>query len=353
MLGKRAGEFLWFLPRTAAVRQTHPVQCREEEREKTEGAWNLSDQIFDAYMEFCLGRCHVTKFAEKEMNLTAQMEGEASLEILRTLLNLHCHIVLGAEEAIERGFARLEPNMSEVQSDPFYYGYYLYLKALYLKTPDQTEYAKDRIYELFQKADDHKGYLLWMLIYLDEKLAYDFGLQLQKIKRFMIQAGAAAFYGLRPSAFWNQDHSRAKKITDFAESHSFLWGPCLTIPVYSLVHKDKGFSEELLFDLILSFQREESKEGLQAICSMLIRETVPIGVIIYIFKKAVRAGIQMIGLQESYLHYDSKTDIRILRRKECTAVIFRTATVWQPERAYLYANLVKNRRKYEAVFPSF
>ena len=41
--------------------------------------------------------------------------------------------------------------------------------------------------------------------------------------------------------------------------------------IYGLVLKDKGFSEELLFDLILSFQREESKEGLQAICSMLIR----------------------------------------------------------------------------------
>ena len=180
--------------------------------------------------------------------------GRGILKILRTLLNLHCHIVLGAEEAIERGFARLEPNMSEVQSDPFYYGYYLYLKALYLKTPDQTEYAKDRIYELFQKADDHKGYLLWMLIYLDEELAYDFGLQLQKIKEVYDTGRCSSFLWFEAVSIWNQDHSRAKKITDFErEIIHFgicrdLFGKSMKKHIYGLVLKDKGFSEELLFD---------------------------------------------------------------------------------------------------------
>lgn len=328
------------------------------EKERNEGAWNLSDQIFDAYMEFCLGRCHVTEFAEKEMNLTAQMEGEASLEILRTLLNLHCHIVLGAEEAIERGFARLEPNMSEVQSDPLYYGYYLYLKALYLKTPDQTEYAKDRIYELFQKADDHKGYLLWMLIYLDEELAYDFGLQLQKIKEVYDTGRCSSFLWFEAVSIWNQDHSRAKKITDFErEIIHFgicrdLFGKSMKKHIYGLVLKDKGFSEELLFDLILSFQREESKEGLQAICSMLIRGNCTDECYHIYFKKAVRAGIQMIGLQESYLRTIPKDRYPYLEKNVLLYFSY-SNSLSSRERAYLYANLVKNRRKYEAVFPSF
>jgi hypothetical protein len=81
----------------------------------------LSDKIFEAYMNFCLGKCNVMEFVENEKRLISQMEGRASCEILRTMLPLHCHIIQGAEEAIERGFVRLEPNMSEIHSDPLFW----------------------------------------------------------------------------------------------------------------------------------------------------------------------------------------------------------------------------------------
>lgn len=326
--------------------------------DRKDGLWNIADKIFEVYMEFCLGRCHVTEFAEKERRLIAQMEGDASCELLKTLLYLHCHIILGEEEAIERGFARLEPNMSEIHSVPFYYGYSLYLKALYLKTPDQIDYARDRIRGLFQETEDHKGYLLWMLIYLDEEITYDSGLQLQKIKEVYEIGQCNSFLWFEAVSSWNQDHSRAKRITAFErEIIHFgikydLFSKSMKKHLYSLVLKEKGFSEELLCDLIWSFEKEESREGLQAICSMLIRGSCIDECYHIYYKKAVQMGIQMIGLQESYLRTIAKDRYPYLEKNVLLYFSY-SNSLSSRERAYLYANLVKNRRKYEAVFPAF
>lgn len=320
--------------------------------------WELSDKIFESYMEFCLGKTHVTEFVKKEKQLIGQMEKDASCEILRTLLSLHCHIILGTEEAIERGFTRLEPNMSEVQSDPLYFGYYLYLKALYLKTPDQIMYARERIHTLFQEADDHKGYLLWMLIYLDEDLTYDSTLQLQKIKELYENGQGNSFLWFEAVSIWNRDHSKFKiigaferEIIHFGVVHDLL-SKSMRKHLYSLILKEKGFSEELLSDLLLLFQKEETQEGLQAICSMLIRGSCIDECYHIYYKKAVQTGIQMIGLQESYLRTIAKDRYPYLEKNVLLYFSY-SNSLSSRERAYLYANLVKNRRKYETVFSSF
>ena len=318
----------------------------------------LSEKFFEAYMNFCLGKSHVTDFVEHEKRLIGQMEGKAAYEIMRTLLYLHCHIIQGAEEAIERGFMRLEPNMSEIHADPFYLGYYLYLKALYLKQPEQTAYARDQIHGLYSQSGEKKGYLLWMLIYLDEDLAYDFGMQLQKIRELYETGQANSFLWFEAASIWNQDHSRVKSIGAFEQeiihfgiSHD-LFGKSMKKHIYSLVLKEKGFSELLLADLILSFQKEESQEGLQAICSMLIRGNCIDECYHIYYKKAVQTGIQMIGLQESYLRTIAKDRYPYLEKNVLLYFSY-SNSLSSAERAYLYANLVKNRRKYEALFPSF
>lgn len=318
----------------------------------------LSEKIFEAYMNFCLGKCRVMEFVENEKRLIGQMEGRASCEIQRTLLSLHCHIIQGAEEAIERGFVRLEPNMSEIHSDPFYFGYFLYLKALYLKTPDQITHARDQIHGLYPDAGEKKGYLLWMLIYLDEDLTYDSGLQLQKMRELYETGQCNSFLWFEAATIWNQDHSRIKSIGAF-EQEVIHFGICNDLfsksmlkHIYSLVLKEKGFSEFLLADLILSFQKEESQEGLQAVCSMLIRGNCMDECCHIYYKKAVQAGIQMIGLQESYLRTIAKDRYPYLEKNVLLYFSY-SNSLSSRERAYLYANLVKNRRKYESVFPSF
>ena len=70
------------------------------------------------------------------------------------------------------------------------------------------------------------------------------------------------------------------------------------------------------------------------------------------YKKAVQAGIQMIGLQESYLRTIAKDRYPYLEKNVLLYFSY-SNSLSSRERAYLYANLVKNRRKYESVFPSF
>ena len=60
----------------------------------------------------------------------------------------------------------------------------------------------------------------------------------------------------------------------------------------------------------------------------------------------------MIGLQESYLRTIPKDRYPYLEKNVLLYFSY-SNSLSSRERAYLYANLVKNRRKYEAVFPSF
>jgi hypothetical protein len=234
----------------------------------------------------------------------------------------------------------------------------LYLKALYLKTPDQIAHARDRIHGIYPEAGEKKGYLLWMLIYLDEDLTYDSGLQLQKMRELYETGQCNSFLWFEAASIWNQDHSRIKSIGAF-EQEGIHFGICHDLfsksmqkHIYSLVLKEKGFSEFLLADLIASFQKEETQEGLQAVCSMLIRGNCMDECYHIYYKKAVQAGIQMIGLQESYLRTIAKDRYPYLEKNVLLYFSY-SNSLSSRERAYLYANLVKNRRKYESVFPSF
>lgn len=68
-----------------------------------------------------------------------------------------------------------------------------------------------------------------MLIYLDEELAYDFGLQLQKIKEVYDTGRCSSFLWFEAVSIWNQDHSRAKRSLILRERSfiSAFAGTCL------------------------------------------------------------------------------------------------------------------------------
>lgn len=319
------------------------VQYLEEEDETVREGKIRDGEVLQSYIDFCSGKISQEEFIQKEEQLLKNMPKGWRADFYKRFA---AHLkILFQKESIEE----IIPNTEEGISDELLC-YEQYLRALYTKKAEDIQSAVETVRANYEKSNK-KGILLWLLIYMDEDLAYDQEKQLEEIKKIYNEGFRQKLLMFEACSIWREVPELLSDLSSF-ELDTLEFGieqdilnEAMIERVCFLMSKDKVFSEKKLCVLMHIYAVCPSNRVLQGICILLIQGNCMDANCHPYYKKAVEEEIQVIGLQEAFLRTISEGEYPVL--PEETLVYFTYSnSLSRREQSRLYANVIKNRRRY-------
>lgn len=321
-------------------------QKEEQSREK---------KLFELYIDFCTGKIPLEDFAERGHMVLQKMPDHPKKNSIYKLMELHLDLLLGEEDAPGR-----MPDVSEYEEYPMILAYVLYLKAFYKRDQDSIQTAVSKISEIFSQCGqtDAKGFLFWFLMQLDQNLAQDLAGQAENMKELyqegiknpLLRFEGCCVIGEQPELL-HRIESYEIWLLEFGAREKLL-NENLVQRICFLISRNKIFSEEVLWMLICVYKEYPSPEVLQGICALMIQGNCMDEDCHPYYEKALHQGIQLIGLQEAFLRTIPDTQYPVLP-EEILMYFTYSNSLSRQEQGALYANVVKNRRKYRRLFPNY
>lgn len=321
-------------------------QREEQSREK---------KLFELYIDFCTGKIALPTFAERGHMVLQKMPDNPKKNSAYKLMELHLDLLLGEEDVAER-----MPDESQYTEYPMIRAYVLYLKAFYQKDQDSIHTAVSQIEEIFEQCGpgQAKGFLLWFLMQLDVNLAQDFNRQLEQMKELyqegvknpLLRFEGCCVIGEQPELL-HRIESYELWLLEFGASEKLL-NEKLIQRICFLISRNKIFSEEVLWMLMCIYKEYPSLDVLQGICALMIQGNCMDEDCHPYYEKALQQGIQLIGLQEAFLRTIPDTEYPVLP-EEILMYFTYSNSLSRKEQGALYANVVRNRRKYRRIFPNY
>lgn len=323
----------------------------EEENEEIIQGKKKDEEVLDCYIEFCTGQIPLEEFIEREHRILERMPW-GWRKVFYRLFSVHLRILDNDLTIQEDDFTLPEEGISEELRS-----YGSYLKALYTKRPEDIKKAVDKTTEIY-KESGKKAFLLWILIYIDESLAYDQKKQLNEMKDIYQRGFSQKILMFEACSIWNEVPELLHKLSSF-ELDALEFGVQKNLLSENLVQricflssKEKVFSEETLLLLMHIYEVMPVGRVLQGICVLLIQGNCMDRDCHPYYQKAVMEEIQVIGLQEAFLRTIPEGEYKVL--PEETLVYFTYSnSLSRREQSRLYANVIKNRRRYGSLFENY
>lgn len=347
------GSKAYVLIKTVNEELSLQIVFHENETPEFQKEQRRNKKMFQGYVDFCTGRIPVTTFIEREKTLLDQMPENISDKMIYDLMKIHLQILNGDSD-LEDQLTEIE---GEIQKKGISYCYFMYLKALYFKTEESIKEAVELNCKAYGE-ENQRGFLLWMRMNLDASIAYDETAQLEEMKEIYLEGDrnhllrfeACCIFGENPDLL-HRLGSFELEVLEFAAEERLL-NDKLIQRVCFLISREKTFSEEMLWMLICIYKEYSYGDVLQAICALLIQGNCMDPDCHPYFKTAISEGIQLIGLQEAFLRTIPEEEYPILPEETLTYFTY-SDSLSKKEQSALYANLVKNRRKYGNYFSNY
>lgn len=331
------------------------VTFEENLEEKIKLERSKQKKMFQAYIDFCTGRIEQDEYEKRESQILNQMPAGLEHSKIYQLARLHIGILAGEKEIESRlkdaGHMVAEEDPASVR------GYYAYLNALLYRTKEAVEQAAGMIRRL-REIEPSNGFLLWLLLNLDSTIAYDGKLQLAKMKEVYQQGDrtklllfeACCLFGESPELLHRLE-AFEMDVLEFAAKEELL-NDKLIQRICFLISREKVFSEGLLWLLVCIYEEYPMTNVLQGICALLIQGNYMEPDCHPYYEKALEEGIQLIGLQEAFLRTIPEDQYPMLPKEVLTYFSY-SNTLSRHEQSCLYANVIKNRRRYQGVFANY
>ena len=331
------------------------VTYEENVEEKIKQEQSRRKKMFQTYVDFCTGRIEQEEFIRREYQILNQMPAGLDNSKAYQLARVHIGILSGEEEIGSR--LKDAGHSLDEESREGLRGYYAYLNALYAKDEETIQKAVNEINQLFEEHPDN-GFLLWLLINLDKTIAYDAKLQIMMMKEVyqqgdrtpLLQFEACCLFGETPELLHHLDGFELD-VLEFAAKEELL-SDKLIQRICFLISREKTFSESLLWLLVCIYEEYPLTDVLQGICALLIQGNCMEADCHPYYEKALEEGIQLIGLQEAYLRTIQEDQYPVLPQ-EILIYFSYSNTLSRYEQSYLYANVIKNRRRYQRIFQNY
>lgn len=330
------------------------VTYEENVEEKIKQELSKRKKMFQAYVDFCTGRIEQEEFIKREYQILNQMPAGLNNSRAYQLVRLHIGILSGEKD--------IKSRMNDIRSsledaDEGLKGYYAYLNALHDREEETIQKAVNEIHQLFEEHPDN-GFLLWFLINLDKKIAYDAKLQIKKMKEVyqkgdrtpLLQFEACCLFGETPELLHRLEPFELD-VLEFAAKEELL-SDKLIQRICFLISREKRFSEGLLWLLVCIYGEYPMTEVLQGICALLIQGNCMEADCHPYYEKALEEGIQLIGLQEAFLRTIPEDQYPVLP-EEIMIYFSYSNTLSRYEQSYLFANVISNRRRYQKIFQNY
>ena len=249
------------------------------------------------------------------------------------------------EIAQKGGFKPLEAN------------YFLYLKAMYYRTPEVISKAVTGIRE-FYELSEYKAEALWMLIYLDREYVYNKRLQYDTIRQLFEDGNNSSLLYFEACDILNENPNYMEELGKF-EISIFRWGVrygyislALSYQFARLALKMKFYNKAVFYIAQKLYGVEPDEQFLQVICSLLIKGNRTGKEYHEYFRLAVEANLKIIGLNEFFIRSMDFTTYDIIPQRVLIYFTYSNSLDYL-EKAYLYSNVLRNKESYEEVYGAY
>ncbi|MCM1499859.1 MAG: DUF5717 family protein [Clostridium sp.] len=302
------------------------------------------------YLDYRIGILPLHRFIEMTReSLNALVEFEPDTGVYKLGL-LHMGILAGREENVRQEIVRMEADMDKAMEGPRERCYFLYLKALLSKDTRQIVKTCETIEQALATQED-KLFYFWLLLYLDERYQKDKNWLFSQVEGLYDGGYESPVLALEICDLINQEPLLLKKLTavELAALRFGLKNNYLSKEAeeefLQLAGREKTFRHSVFSLLAMIYERDKRGDVIRTICGLLIRGAR----LEYRYHKyyldGVQRGYKIVGIQENYLRSMDHSQYALIPDSVLRYFNYKSI-LSDSEYAYLYANVIVNRRQY-------
>lgn len=308
--------------------------------------------ITQNYLNFRMGRIDAEQYL-KESRQLMNLVYETGNQDYYYLLKAHIAVSTGNEDEIAESFRYLENCKPEWEEENLtLFSAYHYLCAMRSREAEVIDKAAEEIQACYDKEPDNWR-IFWFLMYVKKEYMEDAGKRFIELTRFL-RAGVhssiiyyeiSKIYCSYPVYLEQAQDEMVPVITWMIRER------CMTEDLRSAyllaVSKLKRFHQAVFYALEELYHQTQDVEVLQTILSILVRAQKVGPRYFPWYELGVKNQVRILQLYECYM-YSMEEDLSILL-PECMLTYFSmNCTLHERKKAYLYANIVINRKLYKA-----
>lgn len=347
--------------KTAHQTITIEVRCKCHKESKSMSDHRLQQKLefgmMANYLNLRLDRIDLIHYIEEAESILNDLS-ETPNSILNELLKTHLAIISGktklAEELI--GDFALSEAMLKRRS-VYEYCAYLYLKALLLKDEETIKNATEAI-RFYYENGNTDWRILWFLLNLDSGYTKASGKKLSDIKE-QFEAGChSPILYYEAVCIFNQEPVLLRELSDFEIQvmnygiKNWIISKELAGQYTYLANKRKGFHPVIFQGLVRLYDEYDDPEILSAICCLLIKGMKKEEKYFEWYRLGVDAQLRITELYEYYMYSASSAMEEPLAVPVLLYFIY-NSNLSDTKKAFLYANIVKNKDKHESIYRTY
>ena len=313
-------------------------------------------ELMHNYLYFRTGSIGFEDFAEDSGQVLKELY-RSTEENEWKLYRMHFLLMEEQQEEAKAAMEALEEIAQKGGFKPLEANYFLYLKAMYYRTPEVIRKAVTGIRE-FYELSEYKAEALWMLIYLDREYVYNKRLQYDTIRQLFEDGNNSSLLYFEACDILNENPNYMEELGKF-EISIFRWGVrygyislALSYQFARLALKMKFYNKAVFYIAQKLYGVEPDEQFLQVICSLLIKGNRTGKEYHEYFRLAVEANLKIIGLNEFFIRSMDFTTYDIIPQRVLIYFTYSNSLDYL-EKAYLYSNVLRNKESYEEVYGAY
>lgn len=317
----------------------------------------LEYRIVDNYLSFRLNRIKISEYLIEADAIIRKLPGP-EVNHVKELMRIHLSIISGKNKLAEEllaDLAAVEGILKKKSS--FEYCCYLYLDALYKKEEAAIDLAARTIRSYYER-NPRDWRLLWLLLYLDRKYEKNRTAKLQDMKeQFELGCRSPILY-YEAIGVVNEDAYLLRELNEFelqvlnfGIKNWMLKKETAQQYIY-LVGKKKNFHQVIYRDLCKLYDEYGGTEILSALCSTLIKGMKRSEKYFEWYRLGVEAHLRITELYEYYM-YSVPDEVGISLAQPVLLYFIYNSNLSDRKKAYLYANVVRGKDKYDSIYRSY
>lgn len=309
------------------------------------------------YLDYRLGLVALEQFIERTRRILHNLIDYEPSAGLYKLGLLHMNILAGQEETVRQEIRRMEADTDKMTEGYREHCYYLYIKAMISKDTRQIVKACEEIENAMVLHED-KVFFFWLLINLDERYQKDKQWLFSQIEGLYLGGYESPVLAIEVCDLFNQEPLLLKKLDDlelaallFGIKNNYLDKEVIREFLH-LAEKEKEFSNRVFRLLTLVHDLDHKPETVKIICSLLIRGGKLESRYHDYYLEGIKCGYKLVGIQENYLRTMDKSRYDLIPDSVLRFFNYKSFLT-DSEYAYLYANVVMNKRHYLSQYDEY
>jgi hypothetical protein len=302
------------------------------------------------YLDYRVGLISLEQFIEKTKRcLNTLISYEPDTGIYKLGL-LHMNILAGKEDVVKEEIRRMEADMDKAVEGRREHCYYLYLKALISGETRQVVKACEVIEEALSKEKD-KLFYFWLLLYLDERYQKDKQWMFSQVEGLVMGGYNSPVLAIEICDLLNSEPLLLRKLSEveiaairFGLKNCYLSGE-VQEEFLQLAEREKEFRPQVFELLRMIYDVTKKPEIIKVMCSLLLKGGRTEHRYYPYYLEGIKCGYKLVGIQEHFLRSQDKSKYELIPDSVLRYFNYKSALT-DAEYAYLYANVVVNKRQY-------